>query len=163
MGAMASQITSLTSVYSIVYSGVYQRKHQSSASLAFVGGIHRGPVNSPHKGPVTRKMFLFDEVIMRLWHLSRLWVFGYHYGCCFVGFDADYYLVTADCHHDDAIKWKHFPRYWPFVRGIHPSLVISPHKGQWQGALMLSLICVWMNWLSKQWWGWWFETPSHPL
>ena len=51
-------------VYSTVYSGVDQRKHQSSASLAFVWGIHRGLENSPHKGPVTRKMFPFDDVIM---------------------------------------------------------------------------------------------------
>ena len=64
MGTMASQVTSFTIVYSIVYSGPDQRKHQSSASLAFVRGIHRGPVNSPHKGPVTRKMFSFDDVIM---------------------------------------------------------------------------------------------------
>ena len=63
-GAMSSQITSLTFVYSTVYSDADQRKHQSSASLAFVRGIHRGPVNSPHKWPVTRKMFPFDDVIM---------------------------------------------------------------------------------------------------
>ena len=61
---MASPITSLTIVYSTFYSGVDRRKHQSSASLAFVRGIHRWPVNSPHKWPVTRKMFLFDDVIM---------------------------------------------------------------------------------------------------
>ena len=66
MGAMASQITSLTIVYSTVYAGEDQRKHQSSASLAFVRGIHRGPVNSPHKWPVTRKMFPFDHVIMEM-------------------------------------------------------------------------------------------------
>ena len=64
MGAMASQITSLTIVYSTVYSDTYQRKHQSSASLAFEWGIHRWPVNSPHKWPVTRRMFPFDDVIM---------------------------------------------------------------------------------------------------
>ena len=64
MGTMASQITSLTIVYSTVYSDADQRKHQSSASLAFVWGFHRGPVNSPHKWPVTRKMFPFDDVIM---------------------------------------------------------------------------------------------------
>ena len=64
MTMLASQITSLTVVYSIVYSGVNQRKHQSSASLAFVRAIHRGPVNFPHKWPVTRKMFPFDDVIM---------------------------------------------------------------------------------------------------
>ena len=64
MGAMASQITSLTIVYWTVYSGADQRKHQSSASLAFVWGIHRWPVNSPHKWPVLWKMFPFDDVIM---------------------------------------------------------------------------------------------------
>ena len=66
MGAIASQITSLTIVYSAVYSDAFQMKHQSSASLAFVRGIHRRPVNSPHKWPVTRKFFPFDDVIMIL-------------------------------------------------------------------------------------------------
>ena len=64
MSPTASQITSLKIVYSIVYSSTDQRKHQSSASLAFVRGIHRRPVNSPHKWPVTRKMFPFDDVFM---------------------------------------------------------------------------------------------------
>ena len=64
MSTMASQITSLAIVYSTVYSGADQRKHQSFASLAFVRGIHRWPVNSPHKWPGTRKMFSFDDVIM---------------------------------------------------------------------------------------------------
>ena len=59
MSAMASQITSLTIVNSMVYSGADQIRHQSSASLAFAS-----PVNSPHKGPVTRKIFIFDDVIM---------------------------------------------------------------------------------------------------
>ena len=64
MSAMTSQFTSLKIVYSTVYSWADQRKHQSSASLAFVRGLHRRPVNSPHKGPVTRKIFPFDDVIM---------------------------------------------------------------------------------------------------
>ena len=64
MGAMAFQITSLTIVYSTIYSGTDQRKYQTSASLAFVRGIHRWPVNSPHKWPVTRKRFPFDDVII---------------------------------------------------------------------------------------------------
>ena len=64
MSAMVSQSTSLTIVYSSVYSGADQRKHQRSPSLAFVRGIHRWPVNSAHKEPVTRKMFPFDDVIM---------------------------------------------------------------------------------------------------
>ena len=68
MRLVASQITSLTTVYTTVYSVTDQRKHQSSASLAFVREIHRWPVNSPHKGPVTRKMFPFEEVIMVCWY-----------------------------------------------------------------------------------------------
>ena len=64
MSAIASQITSLAIVYTTVYPDAYQRKHQSSASLAFVRGIHPGPANPPHKWPVTRKMFPFDDIIM---------------------------------------------------------------------------------------------------
>ena len=71
MGSISSQITSLTIVYSTVYSDADQRKHQSSASLAFVWGIHRGPVNSPHKWTVTRKMCPFDDVIM--WGAFKGW------------------------------------------------------------------------------------------
>ena len=53
--------------------------------------------------------------------------------------------------YDDVIIWKHFPRYWPFVRGIHRSPVDSPHKGQWRGALMFSLICTWINgWVNNR-------------
>ena len=52
---------------------------------------------------------------------------------------------------NDVIKWKHFPRYWPFVRGIHRSPVNSPHKGKWRGALVFSLICVWINdWVNNR-------------
>ena len=56
-------------------------------------------------------------------------------------------LLKLECIwvHDDVIKWKHFPRYWPFVRGIHRSPVNSPHKGQWRGALMFCLIRAWIN------------------
>ena len=63
MSTMASQITSLTIVYWSVYSGADQRKHQSSTLLAFIRRIHQWPVNSPHKGPVSRKMFPFDDAI----------------------------------------------------------------------------------------------------
>ena len=75
MGAMASQITSLTIVYSTVYSGADQRKHQSSASLAFVREIHRWPVNSPRKWPVTRNLvnyFGVNDVIQKgCWDLTK--------------------------------------------------------------------------------------------
>ena len=74
MGEIASQITSLTIVYSTIYSGADQREHQSSASLAFVRGIHCWPVDSLHKGPVTRKMFPFDDVIMSLGEYQKMFV-----------------------------------------------------------------------------------------
>ena len=62
--------------------------------------------------------------------------------------------------HDDVIKWKHFPCYWPFVRGINRSPMNSPHKGQWRGSLMFSLSCVLINgWVNNRR----FETLSHPL
>ena len=54
-------------------------------------------------------------------------------------------------YHDDVIKWKHFPRYWPFVRGIHRSPVYSPHKGQWRGASIFYLISAWINsWVNNR-------------
>ena len=71
MSVMASQITGLAIVCLTVYSGTDERKQHSPASLAFVRGIHRWPVNSPHKGPVTRKIFPFDDVIM--W-LENIWI-----------------------------------------------------------------------------------------
>ena len=73
IGTMASQITSLAIVYMYltVYLDADQGKPQSSAPLAFVRGIHRWPVNSPHKGPVTRKMFPFDDVIMKKCFAAR--------------------------------------------------------------------------------------------
>ena len=73
MRAMAFQITSLVIVYSTVYSGADQRKHQSSASLAFLRGIHRWPMNSPHNWPVTRKKFPFNDVTM----INSIWMYRF--------------------------------------------------------------------------------------
>ena len=57
----------------------------------------------------------------------------------------------SEWHHDDVIKWKPFPRYWPFVRGIHRSPVNSHHRDQWRGALMFSWICAWTNgWVNNR-------------
>ena len=78
MIAMASQITSLKIVFSTAYSGADQIKYQSSASLAFVRKIHRLPVTSPHKGPVTRKMFPFDDVIMAFLIYLSCDIFWFH-------------------------------------------------------------------------------------
>ena len=66
-------------------------------------------------------------------------------------------------HHEDVIKWKHFPRYWPFVQGIHRSPASSPHKGQWHGALVFFFGLRLIKRLSKQSRGLWFGTLSHPL
>ena len=64
--------------------------------------------------------------------------------------------------HDDVIRWKHFPRYWPFVPGIHRSPVNSPHKGQWRRALMFSFICAWINaWVNNREAGDLRRHPSH--
>ena len=79
ISAMASYITGLTIVY--LYSGADQRKLQSSTSLAFVRGIHRWPVNSPRKGPVTRKIFPFDDVIMAwngIWYNKEIWSYKWY-------------------------------------------------------------------------------------
>ena len=65
--------------------------------------------------------------------------------------------------HGDVIKWKHFPRYWPFVRGIHRSPLNSPHKVQWRGAFDVFFDLRLNKRLNKQSQGWWFETPSFPL
>ena len=62
-----------------------------------------------------------------------------------------FYNLYPKTFHNDVIKWKHFLRYWPFVQGIHRSPVNSPHKDQWRGALMFSLICVWRNgWVNNR-------------
>ena len=59
--------------------------------------------------------------------------------------------IVNNKNHDGVIKWKHFPRYWTFVWGIRRSPVNSPHKGQWRGALMFSLICAWIcSWINNR-------------
>ena len=166
MGSMASQITSLAVVYPAVYSGADQRRHQSSASLAFVRSIHRWLMNSPHKWRVTRKMFPFDDVIMfcshpccrqvnyRYENVQMVRQMCYHDMCkiLYVRLQLSYIkthfhkiriamgkafakwapapniYVNIEVpnaylhpHHDAVIKWKHFPCYCRFVRGIHRS------------------------------------------
>ena len=74
-----------------------------------------------------------------IWHEKRVWK------CLRLAKSRDTSLGFVWNTHDDVIKWKHFPRCWPYVRGIHRSLVNSPHKGQWRRTLMFSLICAWIN------------------
>ena len=107
--------------------GADQRKHQSSASLAFVRGIHRRPVNSPHKGPVTRKMFPFDDVIM----------YCYYHIC------PRYFLIEdPPLHASPRHQMETFSALLALCEGNHRSPVDSPHEDQWRGALMFSLICL---------------------
>ena len=106
--------------------------------------------------PFPEPMLIFTKSVVSI-HMRAI-LQGLLMNLCRVFNSVDF---TRICH-DDVIKGGNFPRYWPFVRGIHRSPVNSPHKGQSRGALMFSLICAWKKRLSKQWWGWWFETPSHP-
>ena len=213
MNAMASQITGVSIIYPTVCFGA----DQSSASLASVRGIHRLSINHPHKGPVTRKMFPFDNVFMgpfaenplltgsqkqryrslmyflllawtSFWtdillelctqkvkrrhsNVTTTWLYrdlmkhcsksAFAFLSIRSSLDIIYSRVFWNLNkmvgvlqvifHDNVIKWKHFPRYWPFVQGIHWSPVNSPHKGQWREALMFSLICAWINaWVNNR-------------
>ena len=94
MNAMASQYAGSSIVSSTAYSGADQRKHQSSASLAFVRGIHRSPADSPHKGPITRKMFPFEDVIMSAPTWSK--IYGYRNICRFYDLRLFYIGNAAD-------------------------------------------------------------------
>ena len=104
MSTIASQITSLTIVYSTVYSDADQRKHQSSASLASVWGIYRGPVNSQHKWPVTRKMFPFDDVIMKCYYDSFRWS---GFSCVPSSHRRDSTLTMASYSFPRTLDWRH--------------------------------------------------------
>ena len=87
-------------------------------------------------------MFVAEKVLLLLViSLTANQLFQHYSICTLLG---DKRLQTT-VHHDDVVKWQHFPRYWPFVRGIHRWPVDSPYKGQWRGALIFSLICAWTN------------------
>ena len=158
MGAMASQITSLAIVYSTLYSDADQRKHGSSASLAFVRGIHWGPVNSPHKWPVTRKMFPFHDVIMR----DKIITCAVGGGNCNDGSPSGgigmtvwrswwrhqmetFSTLLAICAGNSSVTGE-FPAQRPVTRSFDVFFDLRLNKR-----------------LSKQWWGWWFETLWRPL
>ena len=93
-------------------------------------------------------------------HTHKLYIYIYTKHYIFNGNTKDYdhdlrlglfWCGLVSTKHDDVIKWKHFPRYWPFVRGIHRSPVNFPHKGQWRGTLMFSLICARINcWVNNR-------------
>ena len=138
MGTIASQITSLTIVYSTVYSDEDQRTYQSSALLVFVREIHRRPVNVTHKWPVTQKMFPFDDVIMMTVYerqdLADIFIcvpMDYVHPC--VGL-LSRNLIHLALFHGDVEVWKRLP---------HALLV--------RGALVISLLLSWTgSWTSKR-------------
>ena len=117
MGAMASQITGLTIVYSIVYSGA-DKKHQSSALLAFVQGNHRWPVNSPRKLPVTRKLFPFDDAIMVMYKQTNITMMTSWHGTSF--------YMTAPLLGNPA-GTDEFLRQWPLMHALDGFFVASLH------------------------------------
>ena len=131
MGAISSQNTSLTIVYPTVYSGRSKKKNQISASLAFVWGIHRSPANSPHKGPVTQKLFPFDDVIMIQTGYLRCWP---------VIWMSLYSLSNNTSSHHISVSLE-IVRLDDKIVELGMSPVDSPHNVQWRGALMFSLIC----------------------
>ena len=103
--------------------------------MAVISGQYR----EPHM-EVISEWYIYlgfaDEVILYLFDITWL--------------TFDMFSEKKTLCYDDVIKWKHLPRYWSFVRGIHRSPVNSQHKGQWRGALMFSLICVWINgWINN--------------
>ena len=88
---------------------------------------------------------VFKKGLIQTTHSSTYWPLDLFDGICFVSYDKFHMISTLSRgrmpYHDDVIKWKHFPRYWPLVRGLQRSPVNSPHKGQRRGALMFFLIC----------------------
>ena len=149
----------------------------------FVRGIHRWPVNSPHKGQwcgalmfsliytwthgwannrdaggLRRHCVHYDVTVMCFCRRNLCYGFTAHMTMTYTSQDGVNSGWRGYCGnegwsaiHDDVIKWKHFPRYWPLVRGIHRLTVNSPHKGQWRGALMLIMICAWINgWVNNR-------------
>ena len=119
MSVMASQITSLSIVYSTIYSGADQRKRQSSTSLAFVHGINRSPVNFLHKrASNAEKVSIWwrhHEIILPRFAKMIEWA-----ECCI--------LTVTLFVYDNVMSWIHFLNYWHFARGIHQLLLVSPHK-----------------------------------
>ena len=105
-------------------------------------GIHRSSVDSRYQwcGAIVFFVVGLNKLLNKQYSCRR-----------FEALWRSYNLTVMSVIHDDVIKWKHFPRYWPLVRGIHRSPVNSPHKGQWRRALMFSLICAWINsWVNNR-------------
>ena len=133
MGAMASQITSLIIVYSTVYSGADQRKHQSSASLAFVRGIHWWPVNSPHKWPVMRKCF---HLMTSSWYETVIPPNSFEYKDCLFRY--------RDSHYKGGTVMRPFYLYnGNLYTGKMASLYFEYGFSQWKRTLQCNVVSHW--------------------
>ena len=130
----------------------------------FVRGIHRWPMDSPHKGPVMLSFRVLFVVGLHttLKHSSGRWLETLWESCDIIISNGKTGRYMSDIH-DDVIKWKHFQLYWACVRGIHRSPVNSFQKGQWRGALMLPSIYSWKKQFSEQSRCGWFETSLRSL
>ena len=158
MSAMASHIISLTVVYSTVCSGANQRKHQSSTLLAFVWGIHRSPVNSPHRGPVTWKIFPFDDVIMSssdecigLWNYAEMLAIDSRMNtklakikltrCQYKSGISNVY--SGKCVWYDPLQWHHNERHGISYRQPHNCLLhcLFRHRSKKMSKLHVTGLC----------------------
>ena len=181
MSAMACQITSVSIVYSNVCSGADERKHRSTASLAFVRRIHRWPVNSPHKGPVTRKMFPFHDVIMGChyeWHKKTVVLYlktSTHAAIFFfnyvrIGMVNPALLTTSsiNCVLEGHSSWwcpqmETFSALPALCAGNSPVTDEFPSQRPVTRSFDVFFDLCLNKRLSKQSRGRWFETPSHWL
>ena len=172
ISAKASRITGNSIVYSTVCSGADERKHQSPASLDFVRGIHRRPVNSPHKGPVTWKMLPFHDVFMIFWifhfrHCITAGLQQYHMRLCITVeppfLSRTYRPVSVqspippsymygNSRHYHLNHWANHPwwrhqmeTYSAFLALCERNPPDSPNISQWRETLMFSMICAWTN------------------
>ena len=176
ISAMTSQITSLAIVYSTVYSGADQRKHQSSASLEFVRGIHRWPMNAPHKGQVTRKcvhlmtsswnkwtktiqMRTFQEMGMFRcglgWHCSSLF-----YGRQFTSWCKSFAFAKykKQQHQQQQQNKTHIAGIWiTYGVEINLSQDFSSHWTPSHG----HVIVVFLLYTFKITWSWWYEVKNN--
>ena len=124
---------------------------QISSCLTFCNICLTSQAYFAHIEWYTRFYASYYIVVITISELNYVFLFLMYFSrivqSCFTGNEDVIWLPS----YDDVIKWKHFPRNWPFVRGIHRSPVNSPHKGQWRRALMFSLICVWINdWVNNR-------------
>ena len=118
MGAMVSQIISLTIVFFTVYSGVDQGKHQSSASLALVGEIHRSPANSPPQWPVMRKIFPFDDIVMETTHFRSKFILS-----------KQPYTFASSTHGGEVTSYLIFVRYSTFL--LYHNRCVNETMNEW--------------------------------